>query len=117
MIACMSRKICADLYNEIIKIKKEWHSDDDNKGFLKVVMTGSASDPKNFQPHIRSKPNKKIIEKRLKDDADELSLVIVRDMWLAGFDVPFLHTMYIVKPMQTHSLIQAISRVNRIHEN
>jgi type I restriction enzyme, R subunit len=117
MIVCMSRKICADLYDEIIKLRKEWHNDDDQKGFLKVVMTGKASDPENFQLHIRSKKKRKLIEKRLKDDNDELSLVIVRDMWLAGFDVPFLHTMYIAKPMQTHSLIQAISRVNRVHEN
>jgi type I restriction enzyme, R subunit len=117
MIVCMSRKICADLYYEIIKLKKEWHDDDDKKGFLKVVITGTSSDPKNFQLHIRTKKKRKLIEKRLKDDKDELSLVIVRDMWLAGFDVPFLHTMYIVKPMQTHSLIQAISRVNRVHEN
>ena len=117
LIVCMSRKICADLYDAIIKLKKEWHGDKDNEGILKVVMTGSASDPKNFQPHIRSKTKRKIIENRLKDDDDELKLVIVRDMWLAGFDVPFLHTMYIAKPMQTHSLIQAISRVNRVHEN
>ena len=117
MIVCMSRKICADLYDAIIKLRKEWHNDEDTKGILKVVMTGTASDPENFQPHIRTKNNRKIIEKRLKDDDDELKLVIVRDMWLAGFDVPFLHTMYIAKPMQTHSLIQAISRVNRVHEN
>ena len=117
MIVCMSRKICADLYDAIIKLRKDWHSDDDDKGILKVVMTGTASDPENFQSHIRSKTNRKIIEKRLKDDDDGLKLVIVRDMWLAGFDVPFLHTMYIAKPMQTHSLIQAISRVNRVHEH
>ena len=116
MIVCMSRKMCVGLYNELVKLKKDWHNDDDNKGFLKVVMTGKASDPKDYQQHIRSKPDRRIIEKRLKDDDDELTLVIVRDMWLAGFDVPFLHTMYIVKPMITHNLIQAISRVNRVHE-
>ena len=117
LIVCMSRKICANLYDAITKLRKEWHNDDDTKGILKVVITGKASDPKNFQQHIRSKTNRKHIEKRLKDDNDELKLVIVRDMWLAGFDVPFLHTMYIAKPMQTHSLIQAISRVNRVHKN
>ena len=116
MIVCMSRKMCVGLYNELVKLRKDWHSDDDNKGFLKVVMTGKASDPKDYQQHIRSKPDRRIIEKRLKDDDDELTLVIVRDMWLAGFDVPFLHTMYIAKPMITHNLIQAISRVNRVHE-
>lgn len=117
MIVCMSRKMCVGLYNEITKIKKEWHNEDDKKGFLKVVMTGKASDPKDYQIHIRTKSKRKNIENRLKDDDDELSLVIVRDMWLAGFDVPFLHTMYVAKPMVTHNLIQAISRVNRVHEN
>jgi len=117
MIVAMSRRIAVDLYNEIIKIRPNWHSDDDGKGFLKVVMTGSAADPLNFQPHIRSKAGLETMAKRMKDPDDELKLVIVRDMWLTGFDVPSLHTMYIDKPMRGHGLMQAIARVNRVYKD
>jgi len=113
MIVAMSRRIAVELYEEIIKIRPEWHSDDENKGFMKVVMTGSASDPQNFQPHVRNKQGREHLAKRFKDYNDELKLVIVRDMWLTGFDVPSLHTMYIDKPMKGHGLMQAIARVNR----
>jgi type I restriction enzyme R subunit len=117
MIVAMSRRIAVDLYNEIVKLRPEWHSEDDNKGFIKVVMTGSASDPMNFQQHIRPKHARDELARRMKDPDDELKLVIVRDMWLTGFDVPSLHTMYIDKPMQGHSLMQAIARVNRVHKD
>ena len=117
MIVCMSRRICVALYNEIIKIRPEWHSNDDEKGVIKVVMTGSASDPPEWQPHIGGKARRELLAKRAKDPDDELKLVIVRDMWLTGFDAPcmhIMHTMYIDKPMQGHGLMQAIARVNRV---
>ncbi len=114
MIVCMSRRICAKLYQAIIAIRPGWHSDTDESGVLKVVMTGSAADDLLMQPHIRNKPRRRAIEKRFKDAADPLKLVIVRDMWLTGFDVPPLHTMYVDKPMKGHSLVQAIARVNRV---
>lgn len=117
MIVAMSRRIAVELYNEIVKLRPHWHSDDDTKGFLKVVMTGSAADPLNFQPHIRSKHELDALARRMKDPVDELRLVIVRDMWLTGFDVPSLHTMYIDKPMQGHGLMQAIARVNRVYKD
>ncbi len=117
MIVAMSRRIAVDLYNEIIKIRPNWHSDDDSKGFLKVVMTGSAADPLNFQPHIRPKAGLEAMARRMKDPDGELKLVIVRDMWLTGFDVPSLHTMYIDKPMRGHGLMQAIARVNRVYKD
>lgn len=117
MIVAMSRRIAIELYNEIIKLRPQWHSDDETKGFLKVVMTGSAADPLNFQPHIRSKHELDAMARRMKDPDDELKLVIVRDMWLTGFDVPSLHTMYIDKPMQGHGLMQAIARVNRVYKD
>jgi len=117
MIVAMSRRIAVDLYNEIIKLRPSWHNDDDNKGFLKVVMTGSAADPLNYQPHIRPKHVLDEVARRMKDPDDELKLVIVRDMWLTGFDVPSLHTMYIDKPMQGHGLMQAIARVNRVYKD
>jgi len=117
MIVTMSRRIAVDLYNEIIKLRPEWHSDDDRKGFLKVVMTGSAADPAHFQPHIRPKHIRDMLAKRMKDPKNELKLVIVRDMWLTGFDVPCLHTMYIDKPMRGHTLMQAIARVNRVYKD
>lgn len=117
MIVAMSRRIGVDLYNEIIKLRPHWHNDDDKKGFLKVVMTGSAADPMNFQPHIRPKHELDEMARRMKDPDDELKLVIVRDMWLTGFDVPSLHTMYIDKPMQGHGLMQAIARVNRVYKD
>jgi type I restriction enzyme R subunit len=114
MIVCMSRRICVDLYDAIIKLRPTWHHEDDDKGVLKVVMTGSASDPLNFQPHIRNKERRESIKKRMKDPANPLKLTIVRDMWLTGFDAPCLHTMYIDKPMRGHGLMQAIARVNRV---
>lgn len=117
MAVVMSRRIAVDLYNEIIKLKPEWHSDDDNKGVIKVVMTGSSSDPEDMQPFVKSKPVRKLYEKRMKDVNDPLKIVIVRDMWLTGFDAPSMHTMYIDKPMQGHNLMQAIARVNRVFKD
>ncbi|MCD6362780.1 MAG: DUF3387 domain-containing protein, partial [Synergistetes bacterium] len=114
MVVCMSRRICVDLYNEIIKLRSHWHSDDDEKGVIKVVMTGSAKDPTDWQLHIRNKARRERLAERFKDPSDPLKIVIVRDMWLTGFDVPCLHTMYIDKPMQGHNLMQAIARVNRV---
>lgn len=114
MIVCMSRDIAVRLYDEIIKIRPQWHSQDPHKGVIKVIMTGSAADPQNFQPHLYNDQVKKEIENRMKDPEDPLKLVIVCDMWLTGFDVPCLHTMYIDKPIHSHNLIQAISRVNRV---
>ena len=114
MIVCMSRKICALLYQAIVALRPEWHEDSDEKGFIKVVMTGSAADDPIMQPHIRNKPRRRAIEKRFKDAGDSLKIAIVRDMWLTGFDVPSLHTMYVDKPMKGHSLVQAIARVNRV---
>ncbi len=114
MIVCMSRRICVEMYDAIIKIRPDWHSDDDDKGFIKVVMTGSSSDVLHMQPHIRNKERRKAIGERLKNPADSLKMVIVRDMWLTGFDAPCLHTLYVDKPMRGHSLMQAIARVNRV---
>lgn len=114
MIVCMSRRICVALYNEIIKLRPKWHSDDDERGALKIVMTGAASDPKAWQAHIGGKARRELLAKRAKDPADPLQLVIVRDMWLTGFDAPCMHTMYIDKPMRGHGLMQAIARVNRV---
>ncbi|MEN9875289.1 MAG: hypothetical protein RLZZ529_286 [Bacteroidota bacterium] len=117
MIVCMSRRICVDLYAQIIKIRPDWHSDDDAEGTVKVVMTGSSSDPLNFQPHVRNKAKRKALGERLKDPKDKLKLAIVRDMWLTGFDAPSMHTLYIDKPMQGHNLMQAIARVNRVYKD
>lgn len=117
MIVTMSRRIAVDLYDEIIRLKPEWHSNDDDKGVIKVVMTGSSSDPASFQRHIGPKKRRNVLEKRMKDVDDELQLVIVRDMWLTGFDVPSMHTMYIDKPMKGHNLMQAIARVNRVFKD
>ena len=114
MIVCMSRRICVDLYDAIIKIRPLWHSNEDDKGTIKVIMTGSSSDTLNMQNHIRSKSKRKAIGDRLKNPNDSLKLVIVRDMWLTGFDAPCLHTLYVDKPMRGHSLMQAIARVNRV---
>ncbi|MCH7575924.1 MAG: type I restriction endonuclease subunit R [Candidatus Marinimicrobia bacterium] len=114
MIVAMSRRIAVSLYDAIVAQRPNWHNDDDEKGFLKVVMTGSASDPPDWQLHIRTKAEREAIARRFKDAADPFKLVIVRDMWLTGFDVPPLHTMYIDKPMQGHGLMQAIARVNRV---
>ena len=117
MIVCMSRRIAVELYDEIIKIRPDWHSDDDNEGAIKVVMTGSSSDPLPFQPHVRNKAKRKALGERLKDPKDGLKLAIVRDMWLTGFDAPSLHTLYIDKPMKGHNLMQAIARVNRVYKD
>lgn len=117
MIVCMSRRIAVDLYNALIALRPEWHNDDDQKGQIKVIMTGSASDPLSYLPHTRNKPRRQAIANRFKDVNDELKIVIVRDMWLTGFDVPSLHTMYVDKPMRGHSLMQAIARVNRVFKD
>lgn len=117
MIVTMSREICVHLYNEIIALRPDWHDDDPKKGKIKIVMTGSASDKPLLQPHIYNKQTKKRFEKRFKDVNDPLQLVIVRDMWLTGFDAPCTHTMYIDKPMKGHNLMQAIARVNRVFKD
>lgn len=114
MIVGMSRRICVDLYKEITALRPDWHNTDDEKGSLKVIMTGSASDPLDWQDHIRNKARREELANRFKDPADGFKLVIVRDMWLTGFDAPSLHTMYIDKPMRSHGLMQAIARVNRV---
>ena len=114
MIVCMSRRICIELYRELVKLRPAWHADDDAKGALKVIMTGSASDPLEWQPHIRNKPRREELAKRFRDPADSFRIVIVRDMWLTGFDAPSLHTLYVDKPMRGHGLMQAIARVNRV---
>ncbi len=118
MIVCMSRRICVDLYNEIIKLKPQWHNSVDDKGFIKIVMTGSADDPVNWQEHIRNKVRREKLANKFKDTSDnEFKLVIVRDMWLTGFDAPSLHSMYIDKPMRSHGLMQTIARVNRVFKD
>jgi type I restriction enzyme R subunit len=114
MVVCMSRRICVALYNAIVKIRPGWHHQDDDKGHLKIVMTGSAADPPDWQTHIRSKQRREGLAARFKDPKDPFQIVIVRDMWLTGFDVPCLHTMYLDKPMRGHGLMQAIARVNRV---
>lgn len=114
MIVAMSRRIAVLLYDQIIKLRPDWHHQDDDKGAIKVIMTGSSSDPASYQPHVRDKDRRKAIGERLKDDKDPLKMVIVRDMWLTGFDAPCLHTLYVDKPMRGHSLMQAIARVNRV---
>ncbi|MGH2818794.1 MAG: type I restriction endonuclease subunit R, partial [Actinomycetota bacterium] len=114
MVVCMSRRICVDLYDQIVKLRPDWHSDSDGEGQIKVVMTGSASDDPHWQQHIRSKRRREDIAKRFKDPSDPFKLVLVRDMWLTGFDVPSLHTMYVDKPLRGHTLMQAIARVNRV---
>lgn len=117
MIVCMSRRICVELYSEIIKLRPEWHHQDDNKGIIKVVMTGSASDPPEWQQHIRDKRRREKLADRFRDASDPFKVVIVRDMWLTGFDCPSLHTMYLDKPMKAHGLMQAIARVNRVFKD
>ncbi|MCR6545687.1 type I restriction endonuclease subunit R [Dehalobacterium formicoaceticum] len=117
MVVAMSRRIAIDLYKEIVDLRPDWHSDDLMKGKIKVVMTGSSSDPSDWQPFIGTKANRETLAKRMKDRGDELKIVIVRDMWLTGFDVPSMHTMYIDKPMQGHNLMQAIARVNRVFKD
>ncbi|MGZ4972875.1 MAG: type I restriction endonuclease subunit R, partial [Limisphaerales bacterium] len=117
MVVAMSREICVHLYNEIIKLRPDWHDSDPEKGALKIVMTGFASDKALLRPHLYSKQVKKRLEKRFKDPDDPLRLVIVRDMWLTGFDAPCMHTLYVDKPMKGHNLMQAIARVNRVFKD
>lgn len=117
MIVAMSRQIVVELYDAIVAIRPSWHSEDPTKGAIKIIMTGSASDDAALQKHIYSKQVKKDLERRIKDVDDELKLVIVRDMWLTGFDAPSMHTMYIDKPMRSHNLMQAIARVNRVFKD
>jgi type I restriction enzyme R subunit len=117
MIVCMSRRICVELYRELVKLRPAWDAGDDAQGALKVVMTGSASDPADWQPHIRNKPRREELAKRFRNPADPLKVVLVRDMWLTGFDAPSLHTMYVDKPMRGHGLMQAIARVNRVFKD
>ena len=117
MIVCMSRRICIDLYREIVRRRPEWRSDSDEDGVCKVVMTGKASNPADWQPHIRNKTRREALRKRFRKPDDPFRVVIVRDMWLTGFDAPSLHTMYIDKPMRDHGLMQAISRVNRVYKD
>ena len=117
MVVCMSRRICVELYKAIVAIRPDWHHDDDNAGILKIVMTGSASDPEDWQGHIRSKSRREELAKRFKNSKDPFKVVIVRDMWLTGFDAPCLHTMYVDKPMRGHGLMQAIARVNRVFKD
>ena len=117
MVVAMSRDICAHLYNEIVRLRPDWHDTDPEKGAIKIVMTGSASDKALLRPHIYSAQVKKRLEKRFKDPADPLRLVIVRDMWLTGFDAPCVHTLYVDKPMKGHNLMQAIARVNRVFKD
>lgn len=114
VIVCMSRRLCVEMYDAITRLRPEWHSEDDDKGRIKVVMSGSATDPLDWQKHIRNKVGREALARRFKDPDDELQLVIVRDMWLTGFDAPCMHTMYLDKPMSGHNLMQAIARVNRV---
>ena len=117
MVVCMSRRICIDLYRELVRLRPDWHHEDDDKGALKIVMTGTASDPPDWQPHVRTKPGREAMANRFRNPADPLRVVLVRDMWLTGFDAPSLHTMYVDKPMRGHGLMQAIARVNRVFKD
>ena len=110
----MSRRICIDLYRALVRLRPDWEGGGDGAGALKVVMTGAASDPPDWQPHIRNKPRREALARRFRDPGDPLRIVLVRDMWLTGFDAPSLHTMYVDKPMRGHGLMQAIARVNRV---
>jgi type I restriction enzyme R subunit len=114
MVVCMSRRICVELYREIAALRPTWHDDEDERGMMKVVMTGSASDPVDWQPHIRNKLRRETLANRFREAKDPFKIVLVRDMWLTGFDAPSLHTMYVDKPMRGHGLMQAIARVNRV---
>ena len=117
MIVAMSRRICVELYNALIKLRPKWHHQDDDRGILKVVMTGSTDDKPELQPHIRNKDRRNELANRFKNPDDPFQIVIVRDMWLTGFDAPSLHTMYVDKPMRSHGLMQAIARVNRVFKD
>jgi type I restriction enzyme R subunit len=117
MIVCMSRRICFEVYEAICKLRPNWHHADDKEGVMKIVMTGSPSDPLDWQPQIRNKPRREALAKRFKNPKDDFKIVIVRDMWLTGFDAPSLHTMYVDKPMRSHGLMQAIARVNRVFKD
>ena len=117
MVVCMSRRICVELYRELIRLRPDWHHDDDTQGQIKVVMTGSATDPQEWQQHIRNKNRRDVLGNRFRDVGDQFRIVLVRDMWLTGFDAPSLHTMYLDKPMQGHNLFQAITRVNRVFKD
>ena len=117
MVVCMSRRICIDLYRELVRLRPDWHDDDDGEGDIKIVMTGSASDPPDWQPHIRNKARREALAQRFRDPDDQFKVVLVRDMWLTGFDAPSLHTMYVDKPMRGHGLMQAIARVNRVFKD
>ena len=114
MVVCMSRRICFDLYRALVRLRPDWHHENDDKGRLKVVMTGTASDPPEWQQHIRNKPKREALAKRFRNAGDPFGVVLVRDMWLTGFDAPSLHTLYVDKPMRGHGLMQAIARVNRV---
>ena len=117
MVVVMSRRIAVELYRELVALRPAWHGEDDEHGALKVVMTGSASDPLDWQPHIRNKPRREVLAARFRDATNPFQIVIVRDMWLTGFDAPSLHTMYVDKPMRGHGLMQAIARVNRVFKD
>ncbi|MDE0131695.1 MAG: type I restriction endonuclease subunit R [bacterium] len=117
MVVCMSRRICVDLHRQVGRLRPEWYHEEDEKGIIKVVMTGSASDPLSWQQHIRNKSRREALAKRFRNSDDPLQIVLVRDMWLTGFDAPSLHTMYVDKPMRGHGLMQAIARVNRVFKD
>jgi len=117
LVVCMSRRICVEMYDALVKLRPDWHHEDDAEGAIKVVMTGSATDRLEWQPHIRNKARREALANRFKDPNDPLKVVIVRDMWLTGFDAPCLHTMYVDKPMRGHGLMQAIARVNRVFKD
>ena len=117
MVVCMSRRICVELYRELVNLRPDWEDEDDTKGQIKVVMTGSASDPLDWQKHVRSKNARETLGNRFRNTDDIFRVVLVRDMWLTGFDAPGLHTMYVDKPMQGHNLFQAITRVNRVFKD
>ena len=117
MFVCMSRRICVELYNAIARIRPSWHSNNDNDGIIKIVMTGGVTDPAEWQTHVRTKQRREELAKRFKEAKDPFKIVIVRDMWLTGFDAPCLHTMYVDKPMRGHGLMQAIARVNRVYKD
>ena len=117
MVVCMSRRICVDLYRELTALRPQWRHSEDDRGEIKIVMTGSAADPPEWQQHIRNKTRREVLANRFRDPDDPLRMVLVRDMWLTGFDAPSLHTMYLDKPMRGHGLMQAIARVNRVFKD